>query len=60
MESSSQQQQAFQALLDRLGQAPLSEIQSVLNRREMVQPEEALSPEVVACLKQRIRDASKG
>lgn len=54
-----QQQQAFQALLKELGQTSSTEVKSVLEQREVVQPEEELSPEIVACFPQRIRDASK-
>ena len=54
-----QQQQAFQALLKELGQTSSTEVESVLEQREVVQPEEELSPEIVACFQQRIRDASK-
>jgi hypothetical protein len=54
-----QQQQAFQALLKELGQASPTEVKSVLDKREVVQPEEELSPEIFARFQQRIRDASK-
>ncbi|WP_414543353.1 hypothetical protein [Nostoc sp. CCY0012] len=53
------QQQAFQALLEELGQASPSEVKAVLDKREMVQPEEELTPEIVARFQQRIRNASK-
>ena len=42
-----------------LGQASSTEIKSVLDKREMIQPEEELSPEIVARFQQRIHDASK-
>ncbi len=59
VEEINQQQQAFQALIKELGQASSTEIESVLDKREVVQPEEELSPEIVARFQQRIRDASK-
>jgi uncharacterized protein (DUF1778 family) len=58
-EEANQQQQAFQALLKELGQTSSAEVKSVLDQREVVQPEEELSPEIVARFQQRIRDASK-
>ncbi|NES96769.1 MAG: toxin-antitoxin system HicB family antitoxin [Desertifilum sp. SIO1I2] len=57
-EEVNQQQQAFVALLKDLGQAPSTEVKSVLNQREVVQPEEELTPDVVARFQQRLRDAS--
>lgn len=59
IEEVNQQQQAFQALLKELEQASSTEVKSVLDKREVVQPEEELSPEIVARFQQRIRDASK-
>ena len=59
LEEINQQQQAFQALLKELGQPSSTEIKSVLDKREVVQPEEELSPEIVVLFQQRIRDASK-
>lgn len=59
IEEVNQQQQAFQALLKELGQTSSVEVKSVLDQREVVQPEEELSPEIVARFQQRIRDASK-
>lgn len=53
------QQQDFQALLMELGQASAVEVESALDKREMVQPEEELSPEIIARFQQRIRDAAK-
>lgn len=55
-EAVTQQQQAFQALLQELGQASFAEVQSVLDQRDIVQPE--LSPEIVSRFQQQIRDAS--
>jgi len=55
-----QQQQDFQALVNKLGQASLSEVNSILERREVVEPEAELSPEIIARFQQRIRDASEG
>jgi hypothetical protein len=54
----SQQKQAFKALLQRLGTASLGEIKLALADREIVQPEEELSPELVACLQQQIGNAT--
>ncbi|MGB3515536.1 MAG: YlcI/YnfO family protein [Elainellaceae cyanobacterium] len=59
IEEANQQQQAFQALIKELGLTSLAEVKSVLDRREVVQPEEELSSEIVARFQQRIRDASK-
>jgi hypothetical protein len=50
-----QQQQAFQLLIDRLGQASSAEIESVLAAREQVEPEAELSPEIVDRLQEKIR-----
>ena len=50
-----QQQQAFQSLGEKLGQASLDEIQSVLATRELVEPEPELSSDVIALLQERIR-----
>ncbi|WP_347179380.1 toxin-antitoxin system HicB family antitoxin [Roseofilum acuticapitatum] len=55
-----QQEQKFQALLNKLGQASLTEVKSVLERREVVDPEPELSPDIIARFQQRINDASKG
>lgn len=53
-----QQQQDFQALVKKLGQASSTEVKSILDRREMVEPEAELSPDIIARFQQRIRDAS--
>lgn len=58
-EKINQQKQAFQALLKELGQASSTEVKSVLDQRETVQPEEDLSSEIVARFQQRVRDASR-
>jgi uncharacterized protein (DUF1778 family) len=52
-----QQQQAFQLLIDRLGQASSAEIESVLAAREQVEPEAELIPEIVDRLREKIRTA---
>lgn len=57
-EEANQQQQAFQALLNTLGQASSAEVQFALEKRERVQPEAEISPEVIARLQQRIRGIS--
>lgn len=54
-----QQKQSFQALLQQLGQASPTEIESALAEREMVEPEQELSPEIIARLQQRIRNTSQ-
>jgi uncharacterized protein (DUF1778 family) len=46
-----QEREAFNALLDRLGQASPTEIESILADREVVKPEKELSAEVIANLK---------
>ncbi|MGK7872683.1 MAG: toxin-antitoxin system HicB family antitoxin [Xenococcaceae cyanobacterium] len=58
-EEVNQQKQAFNALLQTLGEVSSSEIEVVLAEREMVQPEEELNPEIVNRLEQRIRNAAK-
>ena len=50
-----QQQQTFQLLKKKLGQASDDEIESVLAMRELVEPEPELSSDVVASLQERIR-----
>ena len=50
-----QQQQAFQSLIQQLGQASPSEIKSVLATREKTDPEAELSADIVECLQERIR-----
>jgi hypothetical protein len=54
-----QQKQAFKTLLQRLGKASSTEIKVALDQRETVQPEEALSPEIINRLQQRIKNAGK-
>ena len=53
----SQQQAAFEALLQNLGQASPDEIEAVLAEREVVAPEEDLNAKTIARLQQRISDA---
>jgi HicB family len=50
-----QQQQAFQSLTKKLGQASDGEIESVLAARELVESEPELSSDTVARLQERIR-----
>jgi hypothetical protein len=50
-----QQQQAFQSLIDRLGQASPDEIESILASREQVEPEPGLSAETIERIQARIR-----
>jgi hypothetical protein len=53
-EETRQQQAAFTALLQSLGQASFSEIEQALTEREEVPPETGLSPEVMKALKDRL------
>lgn len=50
-----QQQQAFQLLIQQLGQASSAEIESILATREQTEPEAGLSLDVVERLRERIR-----
>ena len=50
-----QQQQAFQSLINKLGQASPEEIELALATRELVEPEPELSADVIALLQERIR-----
>jgi hypothetical protein len=50
-----QHQQAFQSLINRLGQASPSEIKSVLATREETDPEAELSADIVGRLQEKIR-----
>ncbi len=50
-----QQQQTFQSLKKKLGQASSDEIESVLATRELVEPEPELSADVIALIQTRIR-----
>jgi HicB family len=50
-----QQRQAFQLLKKQLGQAPLSEIKSVLANREQVEPEAGLNADMVTRIQERIK-----
>ncbi|WP_199317215.1 hypothetical protein [Planktothricoides raciborskii] len=58
MKEVNQQQQDFQALVKKLGQASSTEVKSILDRREVVEPEAELSSDIIARFQQRIRDAS--
>lgn len=51
-EAINQQQEAFSALRKDLGELSLMEAKSVLAQREAVQPEEALSPDIIARFQQ--------
>lgn len=59
VEEISQQKQAFQALQQKLGQASVTQIKSALAARQVVQPEQELSSEMVDQIQQRIHDVSK-
>lgn len=50
-----QQQQAFQSLTKKLGEASDDEIESVLATRQLVEPEPELSSDVITLLQERIR-----
>jgi predicted HicB family RNase H-like nuclease len=54
-----QQQQAFKALVQKLGQASSTEIESALAERERVEPEAELSSEIVTRLREKIRHEAK-
>ncbi len=54
-----QQKQSFPALLQKLGQTSPTAIASILAEREIVEPEEELTPEIIAHLQQRIHNSSK-
>jgi hypothetical protein len=58
MEEVNQQKLTFQALLQELGQASVSEIQSVLDKREVVTPEAELNPEIIARFQERLENIS--
>ncbi len=49
------QQQAFQSLINQLGQASSSEIKSILATREKTNPETELSADIVERFQKRIR-----
>jgi uncharacterized protein (DUF1778 family) len=48
-----QQREAFNALLSRLGHASPTEVESILTEREVVESEKELSAEAIAKLKKR-------
>jgi L-alanine-DL-glutamate epimerase-like enolase superfamily enzyme len=49
------QQQAFQSLREKLGQASPDDVESVLAMREVVEPETELSSDTIALLQEKIR-----
>lgn len=51
-----EQQRVFKALIQKLGQASFTEIDSILAERERVEPEAELSSAMVARLQERIRN----
>ena len=55
-ETIAHQRASFTALLQSLGQASFAEIEAVMAEREVVEPEEGLSPEVVMRLQKRLAD----
>ena len=48
------QRAKFAALLEKLGRASFGEIRAVLDERESVEPEDGLSADVIARLKQKL------
>lgn len=48
------QKVAYAALLEKLGRASFDEIRAVLDERESVEPEDGLSADVVARMKQKL------
>lgn len=50
------QQNNFNDLLAQLGQADAKEIKKVLSKREVVQPEPELTPEIINSLKSKIQN----
>ena len=54
-----EQKQAFQKLLQELGQASSNEIESTLAERELIEPEQELSSETIARLQKRIGNNKK-
>ena len=53
------QEQSFNTLLQRLGKASENQIKSVLAKREVVQPEAELTPEIITSLQQKISNAMR-
>lgn len=49
------QQQAFQSLREKLGQASPDDVAAVLAMRELVEPEPGLSSDTIALLQEKIR-----
>lgn len=50
-----EQRATYHALLQTLGTATAGEIAAVLDEREVAEPEEGLTPEIVAAIRQRIQ-----
>jgi uncharacterized membrane protein len=50
------QQNNFNDLIGQLGQADAKKIQKVLSKREVVQPEPELTPDIINRLKAKIKD----
>lgn len=53
-----QQKTEFEALLQRLGKASSTDIETILAQREVVEPEPELSPEIVKRLQNRMTQQS--
>ena len=51
-----QQRESFTALLQGLGTASFDQIQSVMEKREVVKPEAGLTPEVTRILRERLEE----
>ena len=58
-EEANQQKQSFKALLQELGEASSTQIERALAEREIVQPEEELSPEIINPIQQQIGNAGE-
>ncbi|MDF5730666.1 MAG: toxin-antitoxin system HicB family antitoxin [Rhizonema sp. PD38] len=58
-EAVTQQKQSFATLLQQLGKASPSELESILAEREQIEPEAELSSEVIAHLQQRAHKRKK-
>ncbi|MBD2568125.1 hypothetical protein H6G59_09460 [Anabaena lutea FACHB-196] len=53
------QDQSFKTLLQGLGKASENQIKSVLAERELVKPEEELTPEIITSLQKKINNATR-
>ena len=58
-QETNQQQSDFTNLLQKLGKASPTEIEIALSERETVEPEEELTPEIIAKFQQRLQSKEK-